>query len=312
MAELKSHLLHHVASVEDSYSLRRFNPLGAGGVADFFTVATSTIELAAAVKAAIDIRMPYLVIGEGAATLFSDAGFPGLVIHNQAASFGVALDKNQIVVDSGITLSRLITFTVGRGLGGMLPFYGGAGTVGGALFENTVSEGQSILSSVRYVTMLVPPARIDKEATIVRYKGDWLHKSEEQTKLQYIREQRGLEEPSPVILTVLFQLTNVRTDELRIRLQHKMKEKLPANLMGPIFRELPGHVPMSDLLVGAQVAEINEGGVYPNRYFPNYLASRNKVARADDIRLVIEQMAERVQQMYGVLPVSRYEYGGVW
>ncbi len=139
-------LLKTLVSVEEGYSLRGFNQLGAGGSADYFTVAHDTVELAAAVKSAIDLKVPYLVIGQGEGVLFSDGGFPGLVIHNQADSYGVALDKSQMVVDGGVTLNRLIMVAASRGLGGLTNFYGDPGTVGGAIFSN-----HELLSSIPLV-----------------------------------------------------------------------------------------------------------------------------------------------------------------
>jgi UDP-N-acetylmuramate dehydrogenase len=308
-------LLKHVARIEEQYSLASFNPLGAGGVADFFAVANDTVELASAIKAAIDMQMPYQVIGGGNGVLFADGGYPGLVIHNKAASFAFARDKSQVVVDSGLSLSRFITLAASHGLGGMTEFYGDTGTVGGALYSGSTANGQSLASSVRYLTMIMPPTRLDKEATINRYKREWLERPSGETRLQHLRETRPFGEPTPVILTALFQLTSLRQDEVRTRLQNRSQEPerhLPEGVvMGPIFSEDAG-LTVDEILRMAGVAKLKIGGVYPDRYSPNFFRCELSRARSQDIRTLIEEIQAIVQSRYSVTLSSRYEYGGVW
>ena len=304
-------LLKHIAAVEESYPLQEFNPLGAGGTADYFTAAHDTVELAASVKAAIDAEIPYVVIGAGAGVLFSDGGFPGLVIHNQAKSFAVAADKSQVVVDSGLPLSELIVRSASSGLGGLTGFYGEPGTVGGAVYANLSAHGQAISSSLRFVTMVMPPARLDREATVARYRADWLAKEGSLSKLHHLKVTRPFSEPQPVILAAVLQLTNIRSDELLARLHAQAKQNPAVSGMGPVFSAVPGH-DLRAMLVGAGVASLRIGGIYPDRYNPNFLVSREKGVRSGDIRTLIEQMRAKVQEAYGVVLPVRYEYLGVW
>jgi UDP-N-acetylmuramate dehydrogenase len=304
-------LLKQVAEVERQYPLQRFSPLKAGGVADFFTVAKDTVELASAVKAALDAKVPYVVMGQGAGLLVSDGGFPGLVIQNVSSSFAVAADKSQVVADSGLPLSRFITMLASRSLAGLTGLYGEPGTVGGAAYSGLSDGYQSVLSSVRYLTMFMPPARIDKEATIARYKTDWLAREDGLTRLQAAKAGKGVGEAQPVILTVLFQLTSVRPDEIQLRLQEQSRRSPAVSEgMGPVFASLPD-ADVQGLLVGAGVASLRVGSVFPDRYHPNVLRSKG-AARSADIRQLIEEMQEKVASVYGVRLACRYEFAGVW
>lgn len=310
-------LLKYIAEVELNYPLNIFSPLGSGGVADYFTQAKTTVEVATAVKAAIDCQIPYLVIGQGKGVLFSDGGFPGLVVQNLTGGYALAADRSQVVVDSGMSLSSFITSMASRGLGGITQLYGQPGTVGGAVYANIFGDtGYPILSSVSYLTMLMPPARLDKEATIVRYRVDWLKKHEVKggeslTKLQAWKLSRAINAPQPVILTVLFQLTNIRPDELQSRLKKQTIQKMPENSMGPVFAPL-ADTDIITLLIGANVSRLQVGGIYPDRYNPNYLLSRSKSARASDVQQLIELMHQAVKETYGVDLVHCFEYLGVW
>src|SRR5207253_1725601 len=126
-------------------------------------------------------------------------------------------EQSQMVVDSGLSLQRLILQSANKGLGGLIPFYGEAGTVGGALYRGSAAEGVRITSFLRSITLLMPPTKMRPEAYIVRHKADWLAgKQEGYTRL---REQRSVLGPVPVILTAQFQLTSLRAEELARRLQ---------------------------------------------------------------------------------------------
>jgi len=303
-------LVRQIAKIETQYPLRELNPLKAGGVADFFTIANDTVELATAVKAALDTGVPYLVIGQGDGALFSDGGFPGLVIQNRSSAFAVATDRSQVVADSGLPLSRFITWLASRSLGGLTHLYGEPGTLGGAIYANLSDGFQPILSSVRYLTMLMPPARLDRQATIARYKVDWLTRPEGRTRLQAMKAGKEVGESQPVILTALFQLTSVRPDEIQLRLQEQVRRRPPSVGMGPVFSSLPD-ADIESLLVGAGAATLKSGNVFPDRRRPNFLRARGSV-RSADIRALIEAMQERVASVYGVAPVCRYEFLGVW
>lgn len=312
--ETRHALLKQIVSLEESFPLGSLNALGAGGTADYFTVAHDTIELAAAVKAAMDHQVPYLVIGLAESVLFSDGGFPGLVIQNQATQFVIANDHSQMVVDSGMPLQRFITSAAGQGFGGLTSLYGEGGTVGGALYANVTAQGQSILSSVRHLTLLLPPTKMKIEPTIVRYRGDWLEKSPGETKLQWLRASQPTQH-QPVILNAVFQLTSVRSDELvrRITREAALYEathpKKPA--LGPLFGPVPG-ADVNELLLGAGVSSLRIEGVFPDRYLPNFLHSREKRARSASIAELMREMQELVRNRYAVDLIPRLELLGAW
>lgn len=307
-------LLKHLEKVEESYSLQALNALRAGGVADYYVEVFDAIELATAVKAAIDLKIPYIVIGEADKILFSDGGFPGLVIHNKTSSIAVSLDKSQLVVDSGLPLANLVNSAVSRGLGGVTNFHGIGGTVGGAIYNNLTFNGQSFLSLVRYATLIVPPAKIDTEAKIVRYKRDWLEHSEGKTKLQYMRETKGLE-AQPVILTALLQLTSVRPDELMDRIKERSNDarirKPSGQYFGPIFKE-DQIDSLRDILQRSDVHKIRLGGLRIDKNAPNFIRSKTDVVRSEEIYQLTMLIKEKVKEDQVIELSPAYECGGVW
>lgn len=312
--ELYQLLLKDIVEVEKSFPLGSLNQLNIGGPADYFTIARDTIELASAVKAAMDNHIPYVVIGLAESVLFAEVGFTGLVIQNLADHYVIANDHSQMVVDSGMPLQRFITHAANQGFGGLIHLYCEGGTVGGALYANSTRYNQSIFSSVRHVTVLMPPTKMKVAPTIVRHTPQWLEKSAAESKLQSLRVSQP-DQYQPVILNVLFQLTSVRSDELvrRIAREAAEFEKIhpKGEVLGPLFKDVPG-VDVEELLRGAGVASLRVEGVYPDRYHPNFLRVKGKNSTPHDVRTLMDQMRERVQTRYAVELLPHLEFLGNW
>jgi UDP-N-acetylmuramate dehydrogenase len=305
-------LVKKIARLDEDYSLAIFNPLKVGGRADFFTSVTNTVELVEAVTAAIDAEIPYMVIGHGKHVLFSDSGFPGLVISNTTMGLAYDSERSQVVVDSGLLLASCVTQLASRGFAGLTPFFGEPGSVGSAIYRDLVAGVHSFGSLVRSVTLLMPPTRLKPEPTIARYHADWLRREEGKNRLARLREDAALFAAQPILLTAHLQLTSNRTDEIALRLKNQLAG-YPAprkQRLGPIFHPLP-NVPVETVLRAAKVDRLRIGGVMSDHKYPNYLAA-GKVPTARDVRELIEAMTTQVFESEGVMLRSRYEYEGVW
>jgi UDP-N-acetylmuramate dehydrogenase len=322
-APVRQHLLRHIARVEEEYPLQGFHPLGVGGVADFYTVARTATELVAAVKAAADVSLPYLVIANGEGVLFSDGGFPGLVIQNATEQVVALADRTQIVADSGASLDRCIAWSASQGLGGLAPWYGLGGSVGGMLYANTTVERHQILDAVRSVTVLQPRGKQSGEPGIVRYAGEWLRGKDGAGKLATAKASATLPEPQPVILSAIFQMTKVRQDEILYQIQRYAqgyRQSRPAGTVwGPVFalasegtQALDNTVQgVAETLLASGVPGLRRGPVFPDRYNPNFFRSRGR-ATAREVRDLIEAIQNQVGEQVGRPLHCRYEFLGVW
>jgi len=304
-------LKKRIAHLEEEISLARFSELKVGGHADFYTEATTTIELVEAVTAALELQMPYLVIGKGHHIIFSDSGFPGLIISNQASTLAYDSERSQIVVDSGLVLASCVTQLASRGFGGLTPFFGEKGSIGSAVYRDLTVGGYPFTSLVRSINVLMPPTLIKPEATIARFRSEWLRRDGAANRLKALREETELFTPQPVLLTLQLQLTSNRTDEIASRLTQQLA-KYPAarkNRLGPVFAPLPNQS-VSAVLRGLQAERLRVGGVMVDKNYPNYLRAVGVVTAAD-VRKLIEELAARAEEA-GVKLKTRYEYEGVW
>jgi UDP-N-acetylenolpyruvoylglucosamine reductase len=286
-------LLKDIPSVDREVSLGRFNGLNAGGRAAYFTVAHDATELASAVKAAIDANLPYEVVGGGTSILFADDTYAGLVIHNCSDGFIMAADRSQVVVESGMPLQRFITMAAGRGYGGMTQFFGEPGTVGGAVYHNLFSEQGSILSSIRHLTMLMPPTKMKPYPTVIRQRSEWLLR-EQGTRLKHNRKSHSFDQPRPIILNVQFQLTSVRPDELQRRIQKEaqVREHPPKGaVFGPVFTEPGGGHSLRELLTYSAITKLSLDGLRPDKRQPNYFRAKRGTSAS-----LVWELTEKIRQ----------------
>jgi len=88
--------------------MRDYTKLKTGGVVDFLVQAKTIQELIDAVKICQRENLDYLLIGQGNNILFSDYGFPGIVIQNLSSNISYVPNSSQIIVDSGVDSAKLV------------------------------------------------------------------------------------------------------------------------------------------------------------------------------------------------------------
>ena len=296
----------YVSGVQSDYAL------SIGGVADYYIEVASVVELASAVSGAIAAQLPYLVIGGGNRVLFSDGGYPGLLIRNRSSSLVRSADHSQIIVDSGMPLSQLVTQTAAWELGGLTPFYGQTATVGGALYADLAVGGSRFAASLRSVTVLMPPTRLKLEAKIARHPASWLFDPKENgSRLHRLRVAADPFGLAPILLSATLQLTNNRSSELmgQIRRSSSRLSVIPRGAVGPLFEPLlEGDL---DSLLRPLAKAIKSGAVSLDHHAPNYARARGRM-RASDLRIVIEAVEAKILESAGIRLRGRYEYMGVW
>ncbi len=123
-----------IKGLQENVKIAFYTTYKIGGLADYFVVAKTKEELIHAVKVAREKNVPYFILGTGANILFSDKGFRGLVIKNEAGK--IDMQGNKVTVDSGVQIADLIEVTMKNGLSGFEHFAGIPSTVGGALWQN--------------------------------------------------------------------------------------------------------------------------------------------------------------------------------
>ena len=121
--------------LREDVPLAKYTTFRIGGPADALYDATSADDLANAVDAAREAKLPFFVLGLGANILVGDRGFRGLVIRNQAAAVEFP-EPTKLRAEGGALMFDLIKLSVARGLSGLEHYVGIPSTVGGAVWQN--------------------------------------------------------------------------------------------------------------------------------------------------------------------------------
>lgn len=309
------------SDLQENVELKNYTTMKVGGVADYFFVARTIDELIKAILVAKKLNMAYFILGGGSNIIVSDYGFAGLVILNRTSSIVYISDHAQAIVDSGVSLARLVMDTASHGLGGLEHLIGIPGTVGGAIYGNAGAYGVAMSNFVKSITLL------SSEGKIIRCNTRWLNPSYRKTKLK-IDKKSGKE--ISVILSVKLQLATNKKEEIMRKIQYYQKtrdNKVPYNKpsAGSIFKN-PGDLTRSKigihkpdepvksagyLLEQIEAKKLRVGGARVSQMHANFVIN-DRNAKAEEIRQLIEELRNKVQDKYGIFLEEEVEYVGQW
>lgn len=139
-------------TIQENVVLAPFTTFGIGGVARYFTEASSSEDIVEALQYVKDHHIPVFILGGGSNVLFSDEGFAGLII--KLANTHIAREGNTLRVEAGALLGDVITAAIQYGLSGIELLSGIPGTIGGAIRGNAGAFGVEIGNVVTEVTFL--------------------------------------------------------------------------------------------------------------------------------------------------------------
>lgn len=308
--------------------MREHTTIQTGGVADFYFEAKTVDDLVKAVKAAEEIKIPYFVMGWGSNIVFSDYGFPGLVIKNSTSNISFMNRESQAIVDSGVALSKVIMEATSRNLSGLEFLYGIPGSVGGALYGNAGAYGATIGDYVKSVTVLIPADK-EEEAQIVQKPVEWLEFGYRSSILKKTKGQH-----KPIILTVKLQLAQSRQEEILRRIKNyqvKRSENLPVgHSCGSVFKNpipeelknyagegtpnmpiLPKERTAGYMLEKSGAKKLRTANAHVSDKHANFVIN-SKNATSREVRGLIEEMRNAVKNKFNVELEEEIEYVGQW
>lgn len=317
-----------IPAIKEHVVMRDYTSLKVGGVADYFYDAKTTEDLIRIVRTVVEYNMPYFILGGGSNILFSDYGFPGLVIKNSTTNIAMLKEKSQIIADAGVSLAKLIMEATANDLAGLEFLYGVPGTVGGALYGNAGAYGTAIGDYVKNLTVLQIDPK-DNLPKIFQYDRDWMNFEYRQSKLKNIKGRF-----KPVILSVRFQFFQNQKEEIMRKLNAYKADRVKTQPIGfsagCVFRnpipdelknvtgrgskgmpELPKERRAGYLLDQAGAKKLKIGAAEVSAKHANFVLNKNE-AKAADIRNLIEEMREQVRQKFGITLEEEIEYVGQW
>jgi len=136
--------------------LSGFTSLGIGGWAKHFCEPATTGELVEAVSHARVNDLPLVWFGGGSNILIHDNGISGLVLRLRRRFSNLVVEKDLVVAEAGLSLSRLANLTCKDGLLDLSFCAGIPGTCGGAVYMNAGTKNGEISEKVAWVELIDP------------------------------------------------------------------------------------------------------------------------------------------------------------
>lgn len=278
-----------------------------GGPADWLVETAQASDLAAAIRIAAALDLPLTVIGGGSNVLVADAGVSGLVVRLRHGAIS-RIGPGVVRADGGVTVNRLVRWTIQRGLSGLERWAGTPGTVGGAVRGNVHFEGRLIGERVaavslvdrRGVEFVVPPA-----AMAFGYDDSRVQHTGELVRWAEFRVGRG-------------EAGELRAAARRSLAFRKRTQPLGLASAGCVFQNprsedgpLPAGVPRSAgaLIDRAGLKGRRIGAAVVSPLHANFIVNEGGAA-ADDVRRLIEACRTAVARRFGVVLRDEVVYLG--
>jgi UDP-N-acetylmuramate dehydrogenase len=272
--------------------LAHYTTFNIGGHADFLVFPKSISELKYLLEVCLKENVPYCVWGGGSNILVLRERIQAVVI-NLSKIDGISIiealnQKNIISVDAGVTLSKLLQYTIDKGFCGLEFLAGIPGTTGGALFMNAGSQGMEIKDCLFSITLMERDTKvceINRENLRISYRN------------------LNIKEGSIIICAKLLVKEGDREKveaEIKKNLLKRGKTQ-PINLpsAGCIFKNPPENE-AGKLIEELGLKGMQKGDAKISKRHGNFIVNMGS-AKSDDVLYLIKTIKEKVFSKTGII-----------
>lgn len=225
----------------------------------------------------------FFILANGSNLLASDRFYDGSVICTKRLCGIVRTGENEIFCAAGTLVSKILSYCLKHGLGGLEYLCGIPATIGGIAYMNGGAGGIYINSNVISVSL---------------YNGKKYNLSNENCKFGY--KYSTMRDINALILGVKLSVSTSLPDEVasRIKCYAERRRALPnGRSCGCVFKN-PSGVSAGKLIQDCNLAGLKIGGAYVSREHCNFII--NDGARAEDVKKLISLVASTVYKNTGI------------
>jgi UDP-N-acetylmuramate dehydrogenase len=259
--------------------------IGAGGRVRFFATPHSLDGLVAVVRTALRCGLPYLGMGRGSNLLVRDGGYDGLIIEVASNLAELRLHQRTAYAEAGLSFTKLGRVLTKHGRPGFEFAIGIPGSVGGAVRMNAGAFG----SDVAHV--LKSAKAITGEGRIVVLKPDQLA----------FRYRSSRLPPNSIVLSAIFSCPPGQMDQEQLKrtLSRKDTQPLSDRSFGSTFKNPSGGY-AAQMIDACGLKGERRGNVMISKKHANFVVNVGEHAKANDVEDLIEFVADRVEDQFGV------------
>jgi UDP-N-acetylmuramate dehydrogenase len=287
-------------------------------LAKYFFTAKNEEEIKKAVSAAEELNLKYFILGGGSNILISDKGFNGLVVKLQSISY--KLQGKTIYAEAGVSLGKLVEFSIENNLTGMEWAIGIPGTLGGAVRGNAGAFGKSMADIIQEVTAL------NKKLQVISYKLQVL---------KYDYRDSIFKRNKDIILSAILKLEVDNSEISRKKIQEYLQKRksvqpLEYPSVGSVFKNIlfseispeafkkcpkieqfrqSGKIPAGWLIENAGLKGKKIRGVQISEKHSNFIINIGN-ASAEDVVILISLIKQKVRNKFSLQLMEEIEYVG--
>lgn len=271
--------------------MRDYTTFRTGGCAEELVICDTREELSAELKSLAKAEKPFILLGNGSNTLFTDAGYRGTVLKLGGAfsEMSIADDGVTVTCGSEMLISSVARRLLTEGLGGFEFASGIPGSVGGALFMNAGAYGGEMKDIVVCAEVM---SRDGESCRTV---------PAEEMELAY--RHSVFEETGEIILSVTYRLHRADRDaiaaemkDLAARRNSKQPVQYPS--AGSFFKRPEGYF-AGKLIQDAGLKGLAVGGAQVSDLHAGFIINRGD-ATATDILQLMHLVQNTVYDQFGV------------
>lgn len=282
---VKGKMLFHVP-------LSRYTSLRVGGPADIMIYPSDVMELQKVINFSHTHAIPYFTIGRGTNLLIKDGGVRGIVIKLSRGFKKIKIaevfrNHTKALVGAGVSLRRLLTFSIEKGLSGVEFLTGIPGSMGGALTMNSGTKERQMQDVTQSLTLITPQAEVVEKR---------------RNHLQFDYRQLHLLNGS-IIVSALIQMKRGNQKAIlreieKIKKWRKQTQPLNFPSAGSVFKNPPGKS-AGQLVEQVGLKGFQVGKAKISEKHANFIINLGG-ATADDILSLMKIMQKRVYQETGI------------
>ena len=260
-----------------------------GGPARYYMIPENAGQVSKCMGFAMKMELPYVIVGKGSNVLFSDEGYPGVVIEVGRSMADIEVSEDgHIRAGAGAGLGALAAAAAKQSLSGLEFASGIPGTVGGAVVMNAVAYGGEIKDCIKSAKVL------DKEGAVLELSRDEMELGYRSSVIQ----RRGY-----IVTEAVFQLHKGNKEQILGRMSElnaKRREKQPLDYpsAGSTFKRPEGYF-AGKLIEDAGLRGFQVGDAQVSEKHCGFVINRGKATAADVIGLM-EEVQKRVLETSGV------------
>lgn len=277
------------AKISENEPLSAHTTFRIGGPARYYAVPECTDGVRNSIAFAGDNGIPYVVTGRGSNVLFSDEGYPGVVIEIGRGMEKVALQgENRIRAEAGTGLGALAAEAAKNSLSGLEFASGIPGTVGGAVTMNAGAYGGEIRDCIVSAFVLCA------DGTVREMTRDDLELGYRSSRIQ---------SGGHIVLEAVFEMQPGEKDEILARMKElnaRRREKQPLEYAsaGSTFKRPEGHF-AGKLIEDAGLRGYRVGDAQVSEKHCGFVINRGNATAADVLKL-IRDVQEKVFECSGI------------